>query len=448
MYSVETSILAGSTKLASCVPPPGKPKPSESWPSLDGQDPRSRIPQAPQKEGTCWYYAMNGISRRCRTIISELSTQVSELLAGQRDREAIGFTSVSSSRDRDETPATTGTLGVQQDAVKSAETRFLAGYLAEYRKTEKRISRYRKKITKADRELSMVKSALASSKPELAVRENPQMALIMKSFYKQNEYDDLLSFATERHLQKREDARAELLVEFHVRKGVATDQDLMLFIAAQYGLLQSAWHPMHPITSLMEQLNLHGPHVVFGRFGSPFYKDKPIQLSEQLEGRPVFCWPPGAERVVNLETHAITIVGARSDTGKVYYTDPNDGSDPADIATQKIYVMSYEEFISNLTCLNGMPVITSTGGLHFLPAAERNPYALYGERFNAEHFKKWHIRKQICQRATDLPSASHSSDVDEQLATPLATENVKISPNHFLLRSKKSVVKLTEAEGG
>jgi hypothetical protein len=151
------------------------------------------------------------------------------------------------------------------------------------------------------------------------------------------------------------------------------------------GAKKSTWHPEQPIDNLMEQLKLHGPLLAAGKFGQLFYEDPSFETNDKIEGRPIFGWKPNAKRREGglYNQHAVVIVAAQKINGKeyVYFIDPVDGSNPADLRTQKIYVQSYEKFRSFI-CANdvnlgetrmqdGKPVFAQ-------PQKEgENPYAYY-----------------------------------------------------------------------
>ena len=155
----------------------------------------------------------------------------------------------------------------------------------------------------------------------------------------------------------------------------------------QYHLNRSAWHPSHPIERLIREISKHGPHAVNGHIGQEFYEDKPFKLTEKVEGRTVFGWKPTAQRKSNLPSfHVVVLVGARSEKGHVYFIDPLDGSDPKNIETQIIYVMSYERLKSVIANLTGMKWKTKQGKVIFDdPEEGENNYALHGKTIEVQH---------------------------------------------------------------
>ena len=117
-----------------------------------------------------------------------------------------------------------------------------------------------------------------------------------------------------------------------------------------YVLENSSWNPSQPIQKLIEQLKIHGPHYVTAQFGvSP--KGKATPTDQIIEDRPVLQWN-GCEKMAE-ENHSVVIVGTDAAKKTVYFLDPNDGSDPKDMKTQKLYQISYEFLCSRIATLYG-----------------------------------------------------------------------------------------------
>jgi len=109
-------------------------------------------------------------------------------------------------------------------------------------------------------------------------------------------------------------------------------------------LQHSSWVPRRgPIQWLHYELSEHGPLIVSGYLGRSFYTVEPRQLAESMEGRPVFRWDPGTRHQMTFSAHVIILVGVDCLKRLVYYIDPTDGSDPANLESQLIYEIPYEE---------------------------------------------------------------------------------------------------------
>lgn len=158
------------------------------------------------------------------------------------------------------------------------------------------------------------------------------------------------------------------------------NQLLFTFVAQEYRAKRSPWHPNDSITNLIQQLKNNGPHLVTGDLGKTYYETDPTLRGEIL-GRPVFGWAPNAARIEGLMHHCVVIIGAQITTnGKelIFFLDPEDGSSPHDITTQKVYVTSYQRFKSCLTALSGDSGTCADGTPIFDPKNEReNNYAMY-----------------------------------------------------------------------
>ncbi|MBS0652243.1 MAG: hypothetical protein JSR39_01810 [Verrucomicrobia bacterium] len=155
-----------------------------------------------------------------------------------------------------------------------------------------------------------------------------------------------------------------------------------LAAADAYGFKQADWTPLEPISSLFEDLKKHGPLYVGGFFGSQYYS-KPPTIRQTIEGRSVYGWN-SEDRLSEdkfqtelgdfvISGHAIVIIGAAeggSKGGFVYFVDPLDGSSVSDPSQQKIYAITYENLINNVSTLDGKK----------FPRSSINPsfrYALY-----------------------------------------------------------------------
>jgi hypothetical protein len=219
----------------------------------------------------------------------------------------------------------------------------------------------------------------------------------METFCRQTQEDDFSRYTANIILDARKDndrrlcdrlgvsaatlEKTHLEIQKRMFDGNTVQFELVLRVVVEraFKLQRSEWHPSHPITSLMEQLRQHGPHVVCGKLGKLYYEADPIRLSGNVAGRPLFGWQPGTGMKPEGNTHAVVVVGAKSDQELVYFIDPMDGSDPADPQTQKIYVMSYKAFRNRLCDLfsNMLFKEDAATGLREPVFIQGNPFALH-----------------------------------------------------------------------
>ncbi len=134
-----------------------------------------------------------------------------------------------------------------------------------------------------------------------------------------------------------------------------------------YNLHTSSWHPSHPISSLEVELREHGPHLIRGVFGPRSYRFPSLKLKESFERdakplkiakRFVYYWPKGSPRIEDpsLISGCFVIVGVDVKEGRVYYLNPDEGSDPRKVEKQRIYAMSYERLQASISDITtGVP---------------------------------------------------------------------------------------------
>ncbi|MBS0605599.1 MAG: hypothetical protein JSR57_01505 [Verrucomicrobia bacterium] len=136
-------------------------------------------------------------------------------------------------------------------------------------------------------------------------------------------------------------------------------------VAEAYGFKEAEWRTSQTISSLFQTLKNHGPLYVGGLFGNSYYAKEPT-IRQIIEGRSIYGWAP-EDRLPATEAghlfgeqvsagHAIVIIGAAkggSKGGYVYFIDPSDGSSATDPSQQKIYVISYENFVANVSTTDG-----------------------------------------------------------------------------------------------
>lgn len=105
---------------------------------------------------------------------------------------------------------------------------------------------------------------------------------------------------------------------------------------------------------LIRFLKKNGPFIANGFYGRSCYKDEPSLLTgtPKLGEREVLAWPKGAVRYENSTffAHCVTIIGAietPEKKGRVYYLDPMDPIEGSSGLLDKIYCISFENFIQN-----------------------------------------------------------------------------------------------------
>jgi hypothetical protein len=165
----------------------------------------------------------------------------------------------------------------------------------------------------------------------------------------------------------------------HVRAGLL--HGLYVRVAKEvYGLEISSWNPEQPITALIKELQLHGPHLVLATLGKPIYITSPIPLKDKIEGRTIFGWTPNAARLEGSGSHTIVVVGAEvvNNRGYVYFVDPDTVS--SDRNSQEIFKVSYERLLSSINDLRQRNDAfrrqqIQQGNAHIAPFV--NEYALY-----------------------------------------------------------------------
>jgi len=360
-------LLVSTPDLVFCPPPPGKPDPRAP---IDPQlrKPRRRVVQAPQKEDTCWYYAI-------QLIRFKIGKNPPPSLKGARAEEqlASSFRKTMTRIDRFWSSKIGFTEDIMEKMGIDSFTKIHASQFLSH-----------------------------TGKMNALKRE---MVPFLQTFCKQDRYKDLYSFAKmsyedaliearEGFLKRSGASHKEFCAQFSSIAAQFSQENTVLFqmsttqerallgthctqvIARKLGLKVSPWHPTQSIEQLATQLRRKGPHVVGGHFGLDYYEKLPFKLAEQVAGRSVWGWKPATKRRnEGPRYHDVVVVGAHLGQKRVYYIDPRDGSNPADIEQQKIYTVSYAKFTSYLCDLSGSQLRSLDGEREFLPSSR---YALYG----------------------------------------------------------------------
>ncbi len=357
-----------------CPPLPGKPGPY----AADGAS-RLRIPQSVQKGETCIYYALQIL----------------------RNERKIG----------------------KYSSRKLPESRFIE------RLDEKAISKYRKSKTKADYKFGPLFSFEKAIKTELdsgsfsreqaacflrdkdkidniVPKHRQKVCDALTSFCAQNVHHDFSTYLYDQQNQALEKANQQFFEHFDLfprdcyaeeelgkkpwkdlsqsELSGAVYQTVFYLMRSAYGCVQSSWHPEQGIEHLIEQLKAHGPHFMGGQIGRSYYEDAPSVLPQSIEGRPILYWKVNAKRIESYRLHAVVVVGAQiNKQGQqlVYFLDPLDGSDPQDITTQKVYVMSYKRLKEAIVSLDGYRSKNPVDGspIFLEQKLDENSYALHME---------------------------------------------------------------------
>jgi len=124
--------------------------------------------------------------------------------------------------------------------------------------------------------------------------------------------------------------------------------------AKAFGFKVSRWTSSQPIDKLQECLKLEGALIVGGLFGKSLYSGTP-SIVKEINKHPIYSWKSSDRRSESEQEkanrHAIVVIGVEKGGNKggfVYFVDPIDGSDPQDPLQRKIYVISYENFITHI----------------------------------------------------------------------------------------------------
>jgi hypothetical protein len=361
--------MAAASNSYFCFPPLGKVDTRVVYdPTSDL--PRSRKPQSPQKENTCDYYAIQ-ILRNGERAEKNPTTRQPEL---RRLEAAFSFQRKSRTKLQEE----------------------LRSQLAFAKSLAKGFGR------PCTREVAQVVSlephgVIVSPFPEERRRD-------LSAFSMQKVFDDFPVFLKDQYYHKSFRTYVELFVKLklpfthelsEMYRGTGSTWETLTihekewhahtFAFSQqcqlFNLVESCWNPELPVESLIEQLHLHGPHLVVGKIGRPFYEIPPFELKVKVAGRAVFGWKPEPLRKEENTGagHFVVIVGAKLEEGKgyVYFVDPNDGSDPRDPSVQKVYVISYQRLKSTIALLNGLMLLGEKGH----DSLSHEAYAMYNSQW-------------------------------------------------------------------
>ncbi len=349
-----------------CPPLPGKPGPY----AADGIS-RTRVPQSGQKGDTCGYYALQILRNE-----HKIGKNPPQNLMTERGIE----------------------LAISQYRKQCSKVDNLFHPQCQYAELFSKV--VGKPCTK-----QLARQCVEEQSYRILPEHRKQMSTAVSSFCAQDTHDDFLTYVQECHLKAMMEVHEPFLHACHMSDEFIQKMAFKLFNEPWeklslfykeiherclaflqsylcYECEQSPWHPEQPITQLINQLQLHGPHLVMGQIGKAYYHDAPSMQPQQIEGRSIFYWKPKAPRKEDeLMYHFVVIVGAEIDKrGRqlVYFLDPLDGSDPKDMSTQKIYMMSYDRLKRSISDLHGKRLQEQDGQPAFFEQKKgKNNYSLY-----------------------------------------------------------------------
>lgn len=272
---------ATDSSYAFYPPEPGKPNPNEPC----GPSPRSRVAQAAQKGKTCSYYALQILRNENR-----IGKCPSESQMRKRQIEM--------------------TISKHRKAITTIDETWKYPIAFAKELTEALSNR----CTRSD-----AQEFLSGPAQTIAPEYRQMCCATLQSFCEQEKYDDFFTYTNETYLKAKMVAHEELFRELWIPKKTIessipkildktwdelgmTEKEwhegniAFLSSYAAYGCKLSPWHPEQPIETLIEQLHLHGPHLINGKFGQVYYEDAPFELAQKIEERSIFGWKPSAKR--------------------------------------------------------------------------------------------------------------------------------------------------------
>src|ERR1700722_4802270 len=316
--------------------PHGKPHPYQQC--LVGEDRRDRVKQKAQTEGACQYYVCNYLRLRigkslCEALIQERNI---EKICSSR-KKAVSM------NDRLITKVMEQILNIQ--TLKENTTR--AEKQEELQLLEECSHGHTNSVEDS---ITLLQEKKFAKLIEINTRFFEELGIAIKEVFTfemtpENGYLD---------------AKWSDFEQLSIRKkGALLDLFAIKVMAEKYGLKESSWKPSDKIESLIEELNKNGPLAIAGFLGRIAYSDEPVKLNQQLGGRDIYGWIPGAKRnpVEDLTVHMCLIVGAKKIGGleNILFIDPYDPSDPNDKSAQKIYFWPYKTFTENAIDFHGRP---------------------------------------------------------------------------------------------
>lgn len=353
-----------------CPPPPGKPNPHE--PSSQGN--RSRVRQNEQKGANCTFYALQILRNEKRigkhpTHFQLKDRQYEKLFSEHRKQ----LTQIKITLQPWVDFSQELTTKLERSCTKEDAKGFLSYTINQMKPEYQEVARASLQAF-CNQEIHSEFSIFAQAEFNQALfKANDQLN---EQLSESMQTSNLLKYKESYEKKYQKSWETSTLFE------KVLYQDSLIFIVQRYfyRIQISPWHPEQPIECLIQEMQLHGPHLVRGHIGQLYYEEPPFQLNNCIEERPIFGWKSNAKRKEMLSYHVVVLVGAKvtDDTkGYVYFIDPLDGSDP-DPKTQKVYMISYERLKSIIAPLDGFRMQTKEGAPTFLQQQEGgNNYAGY-----------------------------------------------------------------------
>lgn len=342
--------------------PAGKPDPKQKYTVSD--DKRERVMQSVYKSNTCWYYIFNFLRNRIgKEHPPELAKEREvELICSQRRKAKTAH--------EDSLPAIAQQLGNPQvDLILVTIS-----------------------LAKAKELLTNKPLLELVFNSEEAREGGPSFVPFIEEFSRQNRCPNLKEFLMNKKFEERNRINMQFLSRFGFRveklfaetmtkqngyaelkweeQGIFNQSAWIDFFACQisakvYGFKKSNWQPEDGIEGLINELKTKGPLSVGGTLGTGAYESKPFKMSQQISGRDIYAWPPGAKRAPSSFTgHSVLLVGAKKvdDKAYAYFIDCADPSDPKDRSQQRIYMISFTNLVTNMCDLHGRMIKDSKVG--------------------------------------------------------------------------------------
>lgn len=334
--------------------PLGKPNPTEQ--RLVGNDTRNRVVQSHLKGKESWYYIFNFIRDR-------IGKNPCDELKNERDIE------LRCSKRRK-------TMVLHLDSFPTIVYQLDTNQVRNFLKDTDR-SMAEKMIRNWDSLKNLFET------PEV-LEGGPSIFPFLKEFITENLDKNMYEFFMRRVVEKNNAINTEFLTSFGIepedmfkkeilsnneykknidwekltlnKKAAFLDYFVRKISAEKYGLQKTSWCPTRVIEELIYELEQNGPLFIGGAFGKHVYIDEPFKMNQKIGGRDIYAWRPGANRNdIMFSAHAVLLIGAKKvqDKSYVYFIDSEDHSDPKDIESQKIYMISYKNLILNISDLHG-----------------------------------------------------------------------------------------------
>lgn len=370
--------------------PLGKPDPNESC--RVGEEKRNYVVQSAVKGQQIWYYIFNFLRRR-------IGKNPCEELKNAREIELIG------SQHR---KARTALLDSYPTVIQQLNNNEVTQSLMNINR---------------ERAVCMLDNWDTCSKyletPEV-LEGGPSIHPFLREFLASNTHDNMYQFFLQNYLEKHSELDTKVLEYFGIDPKQMYNKEMTpengylnkkpwknlslperagfldYFIrdafAKAYGLQKASWTPKSTFDAFFEELHQKKAFFVAGAFGKGAHVDAPFPFKQKVRIEPPFAsepkekeitmhgWKPGAQRHHHsFSGYGILIIGAKKTAKQsyVYYIDAEDCRDPADPASQKIYVMTYDNLIKNVCDLHGRPQPYSPASVG---------YAYYGD-FPSENKK-------------------------------------------------------------